>query len=34
LKRGDRVYIKHRNKATEHVYGNHFSTFSGYLLSE
>ncbi|CAC5394170.1 C1QL [Mytilus coruscus] len=34
LKTGDKVYIKHRTGTSQTVYGNHFSTFSGYLLSE
>lgn len=34
LKKGDRVYIKHRINAVQNINGHHFSTFSGYLLSE
>lgn len=34
LKKGDRVYIKHRGTATENIHGHHFSTFSGCLMSE
>ncbi|XP_063431193.1 complement C1q-like protein 3 [Mytilus trossulus] len=34
LRKGDKMYIKHRIGASQTVYGEHFSTFSGYLLSE
>ncbi|XP_071166059.1 heavy metal-binding protein HIP-like [Mytilus edulis] len=34
LRKGDKMYIKHRTGASQPVYGEHFSTFSGYLLSE
>ncbi|CAC5391756.1 unnamed protein product [Mytilus coruscus] len=34
LRTGDKVYIKARTGGTEKVYGSHFSTFSGYLLSK
>ncbi|XP_076107066.1 heavy metal-binding protein HIP-like [Mytilus galloprovincialis] len=35
LKKGDRIYAKHdRNKDGEQIYGNHWSMFSAYLISE
>lgn len=34
LKKGDRVYIKHRHKKTETIAGNQFTYFSGYFLHE
>lgn len=34
LRKGDKMYIKHRTGASQTVYGEHFSTFAGYLLSE
>lgn len=34
LKKGDRVYIKHRHKSTETIAGNQFTYFSGYFLQE
>ncbi|XP_052072336.1 C1q-related factor-like isoform X1 [Mytilus californianus] len=35
LKKGDRIYAKHDdNKAGEQMYGNHWSMFSAYLISE
>jgi hypothetical protein len=34
MKKGDRVFIKHRVSGSEQIYGEHFSTFSGYFLQE
>lgn len=35
LKKGDRIYAKHdHNKDGEQLYGNHWSMFSAYLISE
>ena len=34
LKKGDRVFIKHRASTSEQIYGDHHSTFSGYFLQE
>jgi len=32
MKKGDRVFIKHRVSGSAQITGNHFSTFSGYFL--
>jgi len=34
MKKGDRVFIKHRVSASQQIHGSHFSTFSGYFLQE
>lgn len=34
LKKGDRVYIKHRVNGVQKIYGDNYSTFSGYFLQE
>ncbi|CAG2217779.1 C1QL [Mytilus edulis] len=34
LRTGDKVYIKARSGGTDKVFGDHYSTFSGYLLSK
>ena len=34
MKKGDRVFIKHRNSNSEEITGSHHSTFSGYFLQE
>jgi hypothetical protein len=34
MKKGDRVFIKHRTSVSEQINGNHHSTFSGYFLQE
>jgi hypothetical protein len=35
MKKGDRVFIKHRSKSkSQKIYGNHHSTFSGYFMQE
>ena len=34
MKKGDRVFIKHNSGASEQIYGDHYTTFSGYLLQE
>jgi hypothetical protein len=34
MKKGDRVFIKHRTSFTEQIHGAHYSTFSGYFLQE
>ena len=34
MKKGDRVFIKHRTSSSEQITGSHFSTFSGYFLQE
>ena len=34
MKKGDRVFIKHRNSGSEQITGDHHSTFSGYFLQE
>ena len=34
MKKGDRVFIKHRISRSEQITGNHHSTFSGYFLQE
>jgi hypothetical protein len=34
MKKGDRLFIKHRASNSEQFTGNHFSTFSGYFLQE
>lgn len=33
LRKGDRVYIKHRTAYSQKVLGHGYSTFSGYYLS-
>ena len=34
MKKGDRVFIKHRASRSQQISGNHFSTFYGYCLQE
>jgi hypothetical protein len=34
MKKGDRVFIKHRTSSSQQITGNHHSTFSGYFLQE
>ena len=34
MKKGDRVFIKHRGSNSEEITGNHHSTFSGYFMQE
>ena len=34
MKKGDRVFIKHRVSSSEQITGAHYSTFSGYFLQE
>ncbi len=34
MKKGDRLFIKHRASRSQQITGNHFSTFSGYFLQE
>jgi hypothetical protein len=34
MKKGDRVFIKHRTSGSEQITGSHHSTFSGYFLQE
>ena len=35
MKKGDRVFIKHRHTAkSQKIYGNHHSAFSGYFIQE
>jgi hypothetical protein len=34
MKKGDRVFIKHRISGSEQIEGSHHSTFSGYFLQE
>ena len=34
MRKGDRVFIKHRNSNSEEIFGDHHSTFSGYFLQE
>ena len=34
MKKGDRVFIKHRTSRSEQITGDHHSTFSGYFLQE
>ena len=34
MKKGDRVFIKHRTSSSEQITGDHYSTFSGYFLQE
>jgi hypothetical protein len=34
MKKGDRVFIKHRASHSQQIHGNNFSTFSGYFLQE
>ena len=34
MKKGDRIFIKHRNSNSEEITGSHHSTFSGYFLQE
>ena len=34
MKKGDRVFIKHRTSGSQQITGNHHSTFSGYFLQE
>ena len=34
MKKGDRVFVKHNSSASEKIYGDHYTTFSGYLLQE
>jgi hypothetical protein len=34
MKKGDRLFIKHRISGSEQITGSHHSTFSGYFLQE
>ena len=34
MKKGDRVFIKHRTSSSEQITGDNFSTFAGYFLQE
>ena len=34
MRKGDRVFIKHRSSNSEEIKGDHHSTFSGYFLQE
>ena len=34
MKKGDRVFIKHRSTTSQKIYGNHHSAFSGYFMQE
>ena len=34
MKKGDRVFIKHRGSSSVQIHGSHYSTFSGYFLQE
>jgi len=34
MKKGDRVFIKHRVSGSQQIYGHHHSTFSGYFMQE
>jgi hypothetical protein len=34
MKKGDRVFIKHRNSKSQEITGDHNSSFSGYFIQE